>query len=118
MTSARYRPMWLLAALLVAGPEAEARPARTLDDYRHFRALSIDLLGRAPRRDEIAAFERPDFKLDAWIDKLLEGPGYVDRLVRVYMDLLRLGGGAPLPHAPTGPPLPRPPIPGARGEGG
>ena len=68
MARARYRSMWLLAALVAATPAARAEPARaarTLDDYRHFRALSIDLLGRAPRRDELAAFERPGFDLDA-----------------------------------------------------
>src|SRR4051794_15644929 len=100
MSRARYRPMWLLAALLVALP-AQAKPARTLDDYRHFRALAIDLLGRAPRREEIAAFERPEFDLDAWIDKLLQGPGYVDRLSRVYMDLLRLEVGPAFTYAPA-----------------
>ena len=95
--------MWLLVSLVMATParaHAQAPPHRTLDDYRHFRALAIDLLGRTPRRDELAAFERPDFNLDAWIDKLLAGPGYVDRLVRVYMDLLRLEVGPAFTYAP------------------
>src|SRR5205085_1437467 len=78
----------------------QAKPARTLDEYRHFRALSIDLLGRAPRREEIAAFERPAFDLDAWIEKLLQGPGYADRLSRVSIDLLRLELGPALTHPP------------------
>src|SRR6476646_313159 len=116
MTRARYRPMWLLAALLLAAP-AQAKPARSLDDYRHFRALAIDLLGRAPRRDELAAFERPDFKLDDSIDKLLQGPGYVDRLARVYMSLLRLEVGPAFPDAPPATTLRRQLIPGPRGEG-
>jgi hypothetical protein len=111
--------MWLLAAL-VATSTAHAEPratARTLDDYRHFRALSIDLLGRAPRRDELAAFEKPGFELDAWIDKLLQGPGYVDRLARVYMDLLRLEVGPAFVYAPPATTLRRQLIQGPRGEG-
>lgn len=63
---------------------------RPLPDYRYFRALSIDLIGRAPTRAEISAFEAPDFKLDAWIDAHLAGPSYAERLRRIYMDLLRL----------------------------
>jgi hypothetical protein len=110
--------MWLLAALLAVAPGARAETApRTLDDYRHFRALSIDLLGRAPRREELAAFERPDFNLDAWIDKTLQGPGYVERLVRVYMDLLRLEVGPAFTYAPPATTLRRQLIQGPRGEG-
>jgi len=72
-----------------AGPPPPAR-ARTLDDYRHFRITAIDLLGRMPTRDEIAAFERPDFDFDRWIDGHLGGPAYVERLTRIYQDVLRL----------------------------
>lgn len=73
--------------------EAQAAPpvaSRTIDDYRHFRIAAIDLLGRMPTRDEVAAFERPQFDFDAWIEKHLSGPAYVERLTRIYMDLLRL----------------------------
>src|SRR3954470_16005008 len=117
MAHPRYRPMWLLAALLVAAPAHAQQPKRTLDDYRHFRALAIDLLGRAPRREELAAFERPDFKLDDWIDKLLQGPGYVDRLARVYMDLLRLEVGPAFTYAPPATTLRRQLVQGPRGQG-
>src|SRR5579859_2338923 len=85
----------VLTLILLAAP---AR-ARTLDEYRHFRALFIDLVGRIPTRAEIAAFEKPDFKLDEAIDKLLRGPGYADRLTRVYMDLLRLETGPAFNYA-------------------
>ena len=71
-------------------PPAPAHAARTLEDYRHFRIASIDLLGRMPTRSEVAAFERPDFDFDTWIDGHLRGPSYVERLTRIYMDLLRL----------------------------
>ena len=97
------RPPWslLLCAVVLAtvvpfaldarsAPPATSHAARTLDDYRHFRIASIDLLGRMPAREEIAAFERPDFDLDKWIDGHLRGPAYVERLTRIYMDLLRL----------------------------
>lgn len=81
------------AAVALAGGAHGAPPgstARTLDEYRHFRIASIDLVGRMPTRAEIAAFEQPGFDLDTWIDGHLKGPAYVERLTRVYMDLLRL----------------------------
>ncbi len=71
-------------------PAPSPGSARTLDDYRHFRIASIDLLGRMPTREEVAAFERPDFDFDQWIDAHLHGASYVERLTRIYMDLLRL----------------------------
>jgi hypothetical protein len=73
--------------VLVTGDSSASRP---LPDYRYFRALSIDLLGRPPTRDELAAIERPDFSFDAWIDAHLTGPSYAERIARVYTDLLRL----------------------------
>jgi hypothetical protein len=69
---------------------APTAPARTLDDYRSFRKLAIDLEGRFPTRDEIAELERPDFDEGKWIESHTRGPAYVERLTRVYMDLLRL----------------------------
>lgn len=81
------------AAPPAAAPQAKtAAPARekTLDDYRHFRIATIDLTGRMPTREEIAAFERPDFDYDAFVRSHLTGPGYSERLTRIYMDLLRL----------------------------
>jgi len=67
---------------------ADAAPA--LEDYRWFRALSIDLNGRIPTREEIAAFEAPGFNVDEWIDQRLQGPAYAERLTRIYFDALRL----------------------------
>jgi hypothetical protein len=74
------------------GPQ-EAKGGRSLQEYRWFRALSIDLVGRIPTRAEVAAFEAPDFNVDQWIDKQLEGPGYAERLQRIYMDAMRLDLG-------------------------
>lgn len=82
---------FVVAAL--APPAATAPPqaaARTIDDYRDFRALSIDLQGRFPTREELAAFERSDFDRDRWIDAHLGGAPYAQRITRVYMDVLRL----------------------------
>jgi hypothetical protein len=49
----------LLISLAVAGaaglPARDGRAGRALPDYRYFRALSIDLAGRPPTRDELAA---------------------------------------------------------------
>src|SRR4051812_21069588 len=84
-----------LAALWAVGvglagyaPQAEAASKRTLQDYRYFRALSIDLVGRIPTRDEVAAFEADGFDVDAWIDQQLVTPAYAERIRRVYMDLM------------------------------
>jgi hypothetical protein len=67
---------------------------KSISDYRYFRALSIDLVGRPPADDEIAAFERSDFDLDHWIDQHLETSPYAERLRRIYMDALRLDLGS------------------------
>ncbi len=99
-------------------PAQGANPAaaRTLDDYRHFRALSIDLLGRTPTRQELTDFERPDFKQEAWIDKRLTGPGYPERLARIYMDALRLEVGPAFAYTPASVILRRQLVKGPEGE--
>jgi Protein of unknown function (DUF1585) len=99
-----------LAVLLAGAPAPLALDAwsagpppamRTLQDYRHFRITAIDLLGRMPTRDEIAAFERSDFDMDAWMDAQLGGPAYVERLTRIYMDALRLEPNVDFRSAPS-----------------
>ncbi|HEY4239085.1 MAG TPA: DUF1585 domain-containing protein [Kofleriaceae bacterium] len=94
----------LRSILLVLVIAAVARPsgaARSLPDYRYFRALSIDLQGRPPTRDELAAFEQPGFDLDAWIDTHLTGEAYAERLRRIYLDLLRLEIGPSFQFVPN-----------------
>jgi len=81
------------ASALVAPGVARAAGERTLEDFRYFRALSVDLQGRIPTRAEVTAFEDPAFDLDAFIDAHLEGSAYSERLQRVYMDALRLEVG-------------------------
>ena len=78
---------------VVCGVAVAGEPARgkhTLSDYRYFRALSIDLVGRPPTRAELTEFDGPDFDLDRWIDAHLTGDLYASRLTRIYMDLLKL----------------------------
>src|SRR5450432_2440170 len=64
---------------------AQQNTTRSIDDYKHFRVLAIDLAGRAPTRQEVAAFENPNFDTDKWIDQHLTGPAYVERMTRIYM---------------------------------
>lgn len=88
------RPTSTIAAcLLGAGVALVAPPTRaerTLQDYRWFRALSIDLQGRMPTAAELARFERDDFDVGAWVDDRLANGSLPERVRRVYMDLLRL----------------------------
>ncbi|WP_437688160.1 DUF1585 domain-containing protein [Sorangium sp. So ce176] len=80
----------LLAAAAAAAVAPPSAAAPALEQYRYFRALSLDLEGRLPTREELAELESPGFDLDAWIERHLDGPGYVERLTRIYMDVLRL----------------------------
>jgi hypothetical protein len=89
----------LLLVPLVAVHDSDAK--RALPDYRYFRALSIDLQGRPPTRDELKAFDDPTFDLDAWIATNLSGPGYAERMRRIYMDLLRLEVGPSFQFVPN-----------------
>src|SRR5260221_7082837 len=88
----------VLLLLVLVG---DSRADRALPDYRYFRALSIDLAGRPPTRDELAAFERADFDVDAWIDTHLVGPTYAERMRRIYMDVLRLEVGPSFQFVPN-----------------
>nr|HEX4318124.1 DUF1585 domain-containing protein [Kofleriaceae bacterium] len=89
-------------ALAIAARDGRAERAKlTIADYRYFRALSIDLLGRPPTRDEVAAFEAPAFSIDAWLDARLAEPGYAERVRRIYTDLLRLDIGPSFQFVPN-----------------
>jgi hypothetical protein len=107
-----------IAVLVLFAFPVAAQEGRKLavDDYRHFRALAIDLLGRVPSRDEIAEFEKPGFELDKWIDAHLSGAAYVDRLSRIWMDLLRLEVGPAFNYAPAAATLRRVQIVGPDGK--
>jgi hypothetical protein len=107
----RSLPVLMLVSLAVAsasawtggGAQADAPPpaTRTLEDYRHFRIAAIDLLGRMPTRQEIAAFERSDFDFAHWVDQALSGPAYPERMTRIYMDVLRLEPNLNFRNAPS-----------------
>lgn len=104
---------------VAAGPGSLAGStarARSIDDYRRFRALHVDLVGRFPTRDEIAAFERADFDENAWIEAHLGGAAYADRLTRVYMDPLRLEVGNAVTVNPNATTLRRVQILGPEGK--
>jgi hypothetical protein len=107
LTSSRCALVTFFAtvAFLPLTLEAESAPPpaaqRTLEDYRHFRVASIDLVGRMPTRDEIGAFERSDFDMGRWIDTKTSGPLYAERLTRIYMDLLRLEPNINFQSAPS-----------------
>jgi hypothetical protein len=90
-------PAALLAVAMV--PDAHAA-TRSLDDYRHFRALSIDLVGRIPTLTELAAFEADSFDVNAWVTAQLKGPAYVNRMRQIYMDLLRVQVGSAVQFVP------------------
>jgi hypothetical protein len=88
-------------ALLAVAFARDGVADRTLPDYRYFRALSIDLQGRPPTRDELAAFDRRDFDVEAWIDTHLTGSAYAERLTRIYLDALRLEVGSSFQFVPN-----------------
>lgn len=90
-----------LGALAAVLATRDAAAQRTRQQYRYFRALSIDLQGRVPSEEDLAQFERPDFNIDAWIDQHLTGPAYAERLRRVYMDVLRLEVGPAFNNTPA-----------------
>ena len=84
--------MWFSVGLLALVGLSAAAPGaqRPLPDYRYFRALCVDLLGRPPTLAEQAELDQPGFRFEAWIDHHLQGPSYAERLRRIYMDELRL----------------------------
>ncbi|MGZ5969225.1 MAG: DUF1549 domain-containing protein, partial [Polyangiales bacterium] len=108
------RALPLGLALLAAAPSAQAK--RSLTEYRWFRALSIDLQGRIPSKDEVATFEKDGFDADAWIDGHLAGPAYAERIRRIYMDLLRLEIGKSFQFVPRATVLRRIQIQGPDGK--
>ncbi|MBL8685581.1 MAG: DUF1549 domain-containing protein [Myxococcales bacterium] len=102
-------------ALAALAHESDAHAQRTVDEYRYFRALSIDLVGRIPTRAEIAAFEQPAFNVESWIDMQLATPEAAERVRRVYMDRLRLEVNTVVQLNPRGTMLRRIPVRRANG---
>ena len=113
------RSTLLLAAFVCFAlvlPAGAAPRAPTLDEYRHFRALNIDLRGRLPNRAELREFESASFDLDGWLDQRLGEAGYADRLTRVYLDALRLQIGSSFQFVPQLNTLRRIPVTGPDGN--
>src|SRR5262245_31431992 len=88
--------------VLLASTTRDTDAQRSLPDYRYFRALSIDLQGRPPTREELAELERPSFDFGNWLATRLTGTGYAERVRRIYMDLLRLEVGPMFQFVPPG----------------
>lgn len=66
-------------------PTCDAEPV--LDGHAYLRALSLDLRGTVPTREEYALLEDgvvPDTVIDAWLDS----EGFVDRVIRHHDSLL------------------------------
>jgi len=102
MTIVMRRSLVVASVLALAATTAEnADAARSLTEYRYFRALSVDLAGRIPTRADLAAFEKADFDLEKWIETQLASKGYQNRIRRTYMDLLRLDVGATFAFRPN-----------------
>lgn len=93
------RRLLISCVLMIA--VGDTRADLSLADYRYYRALSIDLVGRPPTRDELAEFEKPGFDLEAWIETHLSGATYAERLRRIYMDALRLEIGPSFQYVPN-----------------
>lgn len=106
----------LAASLLGTLLAASNVDARTLTEYRYFRALSVDLAGRLPTRAELTEFEKPTFDLEKWIDTQLLTKGYEGRIRRTYMDLLRLDVGATFAFRPNATVLRRQTVQGPDGK--
>ncbi|MFO0677886.1 MAG: DUF1585 domain-containing protein [Polyangiaceae bacterium] len=90
------RAQWVALSLVLCtsfGTTAAHAATRSLDDYRTFRALSIDLKGRIPTRDELAQFESSAFSMNAFLDEALRSPAYSERVRRIYVDRLKLDLG-------------------------
>ena len=109
------RPLLAASALLITLGASNV-DARTLTEYRYFRALTVDLAGRLPTRAELTEFEKPTFDLEKWIDAQLVTKGYADRIRRTYMDLLRLDIGSTFTFRPNTSVLRRQTIQGPDGK--
>jgi hypothetical protein len=95
-------PLLTVAALAVAPAEARAgERALTVQDYRTFRAMSLDLQGRVPTLDEVEARGRADFDEGAFVDRLIASGAYAPGLRQVYMDRLRLDLSSGFPYVPS-----------------
>ena len=90
MVRRRSRLLATSLALACAALSPPAQAERTLQEYRYFRALSIDLQGRIPSRAEVTRFEDPAFDVGPWVDERLRAPAWAERMRTLYMDLLRL----------------------------
>jgi hypothetical protein len=67
------------------------KPAETTNDYEFIRRVTLDLTGRVPKADRVAAFVKdgsPD-KREKLVDELLATPEYVDKWTMWMGDFLK-----------------------------
>ncbi len=79
---------------------AKPRTAPAVDDFAFLRRATVDLIGRIPTTDEIAAFEREPAatRREKLLDRLLAHPRFSERWTVFFADMLRIrsrseGGG-------------------------
>lgn len=72
-------------------------PSQPCDDATFLRRVTIDIAGRLPTVDEVKTFlaNTEATKRDAWIDALLNSPGYADYFANKWSALLRNKRSAP-----------------------
>ncbi|MFO0729030.1 MAG: hypothetical protein U1E65_34945 [Myxococcota bacterium] len=94
----KYRPalLWSLALSLSSPAWAQLPgealvcrdPGPDLDRYAYLRALTLDLAGRLPTPEEMAALDGQSEVPEATIDALLASDAFVDRAVRFHRSIL------------------------------
>ncbi len=79
---------------------AKPRVAAVVDDLAFLRRATVDLIGRIPTMDEVAAFEREPAatRREKLVDRLLAHPRFAERWTVFFADMLRIrsraeGGG-------------------------
>jgi hypothetical protein len=75
----------------------KAQGISRIDDLAYLRRVSIDLIGRIPRHQEIEQYLAwaPADRRGKIVDKLMEDPRFVDRWTTFFADMLRLRANAP-----------------------
>lgn len=101
MRTFRPKPLFAAALLVFAPAALAATKPLTLQDYRAFRAMSLDLEGRIPSLAEVDARARADFDEARYVDERLASGAYAPLLRQVYMDRLRLDLSTGFPYVPA-----------------
>ena len=90
-----------LALAVLAAAHAHAAAPLTVQDYRAFRAASLDVQGRVPTLEEVDARGQEGFSLERFVDERLERGAYAANVRRVFMDRLRLDLSSGFQYVPA-----------------